>query len=81
MPTISTGLVSEYPGVDQEIPRTDLHGRDHHHRAGQVVLPAVVAVAERNHTCVLLLLLLLCVTLLSSLVKVKVPCVCNETCV
>ena len=44
--------MSENSGVDQEVPRADLHGGDHHHRAGQVVLPAVVAVAENNHTCV-----------------------------
>ena len=37
----------QYPGVDEKVPRTDLHGWDHNHRAGQVILAAVVAVTEK----------------------------------
>ena len=45
--TVSTSLMCQYPGVDEKVPWTDLHGWDHNHRAGQVILAAVVAVTEK----------------------------------
>ena len=41
--TVSTGLVSQDPAVDQEVPGADLHGGDDGDTGGELLLPAAAA--------------------------------------